>query len=112
MISSELFDNVYQTIFDFIKTDKDENSIILTSNTTTALDMVYCFMNDFAGVTLVSLIEHHTNDLPHRHRGKVIHFGLNSDGTKDMRDLENKLKKKQSKTRCSYRCIKRNRISP
>ncbi|MGH2574434.1 MAG: aminotransferase class V-fold PLP-dependent enzyme [Ignavibacteria bacterium] len=92
MISTELFDKVYQTIFDFIRAEKDENAIIITSNTTTALDMASCFMKDVEGITLVSLMEHHSNDLPHRHRGKVIHFGLNPDGTLDLNDLENKLK--------------------
>jgi selenocysteine lyase/cysteine desulfurase len=93
MISTELFDRVYQTIFDYIHADKNDNCILLTSNTTTALDMAACFMSEFEGVTLVSLMEHHSNDLPHRHRGEVIHFGLNEDGTLDLDDLENKLKK-------------------
>jgi len=92
MISTELFDRVYETIFNFIKANKDDNAIILTSNTTTALDMAACFMEETEGITLVSLMEHHSNDLPHRHRGKVMHFGVNPDGTLDMADLERKLK--------------------
>src|SRR5512139_2388004 len=39
MISTELFDNVYSTIFNYIKGEREPNSIILTSNTTTALDI-------------------------------------------------------------------------
>lgn len=92
MISTELFDNVYSTIFNFIHAEKDENAVILTSNTTTALDIAACVMSEFDGITLVSLMEHHSNDLPHRKRSKVIHFGLNADGTIDMNDLESKLK--------------------
>jgi len=97
MISTELFDNVYSTIFNFIKGDKKENSIIVTSNTTTALDIAASVMSGFEGVTLVSLMEHHSNDLPHRARSKVIHFGLNSDGSIDMNDLERKLKENKVK---------------
>jgi selenocysteine lyase/cysteine desulfurase len=97
MISTELFDRVYETIFNFLNAGKEENAIILTSNTTTALDMVACFMQETRGITLVSLMEHHSNDLPHRHRGKVLHFGVNSDGTLDMADLEQKLKSNKVK---------------
>lgn len=97
MISTELFENVYETIFNFIHADKSGNSIILTSNTTTALDMVACFMQDTEGITLVSLMEHHSNDLPHRHRGKVVHFGVNPDGSINMDDYETKLKENKVK---------------
>src|SRR5258706_6753063 len=69
LISSNLFDKVYETIFNFIHADKNGNAIVLTSNTTTALDMTACFMQDTEGITLVSLLEHHSNDLTHRHRG-------------------------------------------
>lgn len=97
MISTELFDNVYNTIFNFIRGDKDENSIVLTSNTTTALDMASSVMSGYDGITLVSLMEHHSNDLPHRSRGKVVHFGLNPDGSLDMNDLEKNLKENKVK---------------
>jgi selenocysteine lyase/cysteine desulfurase len=97
MISTELFDNVYNTIFNFIKGDKEKNSIIITSNTTSALDIAASVMSGYEGVTLVSLMEHHSNDLPHRARSKVIHFGLNPDGSIDMNDLERKLKENKVK---------------
>jgi cysteine desulfurase/selenocysteine lyase len=97
MISTELFDNVYNTIFNFIHADKDENAIIVTSNTTSSLDIAASVMSGYDGVTLVSLMEHHSNDLPHRNRGKVVHFGLNPDGSLDMNDLEQKLAKNKVK---------------
>ncbi len=54
-------------------------------------------MQDTEGITLVSLMEHHSNDLPHRHRGEVKHFGVNPDGSIDMDDLESKLKNNKVK---------------
>lgn len=42
-------------------------------------------------------MEHHSNDLPHRHRGEVLHFGVHKDGTLDMNDLEHKLAKHKVK---------------
>jgi selenocysteine lyase/cysteine desulfurase len=97
MIASELFDDVYNTIFDFIKGDDELNSIILTSNTTTALDIASSVMSEYDGVTLVSLMEHHSNDLTHRKRSEVIHYGLNPDGSIDMDDLLIKLKSNKVK---------------
>jgi len=97
MISSELFDNVYETIFEFIKADKEKNRIVLTSNTTTALDIASNIMSSYDGATLVSMMEHHSNDLLHRKRGEVIHFGVYHDGTIDMGDLQRKLKEHKVK---------------
>ena len=97
VISTELFDNVYEIIFNFIHADKQENAVILTSNTTTALDICASVMSEIDGITLVSLMEHHSNDLPHRNRGKVVHFGLNPDGSIDMNDFEMKLKQNKVK---------------
>jgi selenocysteine lyase/cysteine desulfurase len=49
--------------------------VILCGNTTQALDLAAHVMAHREGVTLVSLMEHHSNDLPHRSRGDVVHFG-------------------------------------
>ncbi len=97
MISTALFDRVYNTIFNYIGGEKKSNSIVLTSNTTTALDIAASVMTGYEGITLVSMMEHHSNDLPHRNRSTVIHFGLNPDGSIDMNDLERKLKKNRVK---------------
>ncbi|RPI17730.1 MAG: aminotransferase class V-fold PLP-dependent enzyme [Ignavibacteriae bacterium] len=93
MISSELFDHVYDTIYRYVKADSEDNAVILTSNTTYALDIAASVMSGIEGITLVSMMEHHSNDLPHRKRSEVQHFGLNPDGTINMADLEYKLHK-------------------
>ncbi len=97
MISTELFDRVYETIFNFINASKPDNAIVLTANTTSALDMTAWLMKDHDGITLISLMEHHSNDLPHRHRGETMHFGVNKDGSLDLDDLEAKLKNNKVK---------------
>jgi selenocysteine lyase/cysteine desulfurase len=66
--------------------------VILCSNTPQALDLASHVMAHREGITLVSLMEHHSNDLPHRSRGKVVHFGVKDDGTLDYDDLEAKLR--------------------
>jgi selenocysteine lyase/cysteine desulfurase len=49
-------------------------------------------MADEEGATLVSTLEHHSNDLPHRRRGPVGRIGILEDGSLDYDDLEAKLK--------------------
>lgn len=93
IMSTDLYDHVSDIIFDFIKGDPAENCILYTSNTTQALDMASHMVEHLSGITLTTLMEHHSNDLPHRRRGKVVHVDvLDSDGTLDYKDLERKLR--------------------
>jgi selenocysteine lyase/cysteine desulfurase len=85
------FEHVYSDIRTFIGGGDLRNTVILLSNTTQALDLAAHAMAGVPGATLVSLMEHHSNDLPHRARGRVIHFGVRDDGGLDYEDLERKL---------------------
>jgi selenocysteine lyase/cysteine desulfurase len=90
--ATESFEHVTEDIFRFIKGQSAGNTVILCGNTTQALDLAAHVMAHREGVTLVSLMEHHSNDLPHRSRGKVVHFGVKDDGTLDYDDFEAKLR--------------------
>jgi selenocysteine lyase/cysteine desulfurase len=71
--------------------------VILTSNTTTALDIASYLMGNTEGATLVSNMEHHSNDLTHRRKGEVLRILVCDDGTLDYDDLESKLKNNRVK---------------
>jgi cysteine desulfurase/selenocysteine lyase len=90
-IATENFEHVYSDILDFLSAEPAGNTVILLSNTTQALDLAAHVMAGVNGVTLVSLMEHHSNDLPHRRRGPVQHFGVRADGSLDYEDLERRL---------------------
>ncbi|MEP7220344.1 MAG: aminotransferase class V-fold PLP-dependent enzyme [Bacteroidota bacterium] len=89
--ASELYDCVSEVVLKYIGGDEARNSVIFTSNTTTALDIASYLMQDTKGATLVSSMEHHSNDLPHRRRGAVERIEVLGDGTLDYEDLERKL---------------------
>jgi selenocysteine lyase/cysteine desulfurase len=91
-IATDRFEHVSDDIFRFIGGGRSRNSVILCGNTTQALDLAAHTMAHREGVTLVSSMEHHSNDLPHRARGRVVHFGVLDDGTLDYADLERKLR--------------------
>jgi len=91
-IATDYFEHVSGDILQFIGADADENTIVLTNNTTSALDVAAHIMGSVEGITLVTLLEHHSNDLPHRRRGEVVHVEILHDGTLDYADLETKLR--------------------
>lgn len=89
--ASDLFDQVTDTILRFVGAEREGNEVVFTVNTTTAIDIASYLMRDKEGVTLVTGMEHHSNDLPHRRSGKTVRVGLLDDGTLDYEDLERKL---------------------
>jgi cysteine desulfurase/selenocysteine lyase len=89
--ATERFEGVREDICRFISARGDESTVILLGNTSQALDLAAHVMAGVEGASLVSPMEHHSNDLPHRKRGGVVRFGLLSDGTLDYEDLERKL---------------------
>lgn len=90
-LATDRFEHVSDDILRFIGAESDRRSLILLGNTTQALDLAAHVMARREGATLVSLMEHHSNDLPHRARGRVVHFGVTADGALDYEDLERKL---------------------
>jgi len=90
-MATDRFEHVSDDILSFIGAPPDRRSLILLGNTTQALDLAAHVMAAEPGTTLVSLMEHHSNDLPHRARGSVEHFGVLPDGTLDYGELERRL---------------------
>jgi cysteine desulfurase / selenocysteine lyase len=90
--ATERFEGVRADVRRFISARGDEGTIILLGNTSQALDLAAHVMAGAKGAALVSPMEHHSNDLPHRTRGEVVRFGLLSDGTLDYEDLERQLR--------------------
>lgn len=90
--ASDLFDQVTDTILSFVGAESAGNEIVYTVNTTTAIDIASYLMREKEGVTLVTGMEHHSNDLPHRRSGGTQRVRVLDDGTLDYDDLEVKLK--------------------
>ena len=71
----------HDRILSFLKADPNKYACFFTgSGTTAGINRIARVFRDFRtdkDVVLVSLMEHHSNDLPHRkHAGKVIHIPL------------------------------------
>jgi cysteine desulfurase/selenocysteine lyase len=90
--ATDRFERTRDDIRRFISARGEESTVILLGNTSQALDLAAHVMAGVEGVTLVSLLEHHSNDLPHRRRGQVVRVGLLPDGTLDYGGLERLLR--------------------
>jgi cysteine desulfurase / selenocysteine lyase len=91
--ASERFDEALATLLRFVGGDPRRDVAVPGTNTTTSLDLAAHVMAGVPGKTLVTASEHHSNDLPHRRRGKVVHTEVDADGRVLVEDIEAKLAK-------------------
>ncbi len=91
-IASWVYEEARETVERFVRADPDHETVIFTKNTTESINRlanIYPFRPD--GIVLTSLMEHHSNELPWRRRARVVHVGLNADGSLDLDDYARKL---------------------
>jgi len=101
-IATKTYDWVHNLLLDFVKADPQQYTCFFTgSGTTSGMNRVARIFNRLQphkDIVLVSIMEHHSNDLPHRkHGGHVIHIPVDTHESKmgciDMDLLERYLKK-------------------
>jgi len=86
--SSDLFDAATRTFARFVGARPDHGRFVMTHNTTSALALAAHVLRDEPGATLTTLAEHHSNDLPHRAAGPVLHANVDDQGRIDVDDVE------------------------
>ena len=77
----------------FVGADPAQQVPIMVGNNTQAIDLASHIMAHLPGKVLTTLSEHHSNDLPHRARGRVLHAGIKPDGRIDLEDVAAKLER-------------------
>ncbi len=91
-LASEAYDRAREVVARFVKVDPDGHTIIFGKNATEAINkLAHRFSLEPDQVILVSKMEHHSNDLPWRSRGKVIHIDIDEQGRLREDDLLEKL---------------------
>jgi len=80
-ISTKTYEWIHSKILDFVKADQNEyTSFFMGSGVTAGMNRIAKTLKRLRperDIVLVSMMEHHSNDLPHRkHGGKVIHVPL------------------------------------
>ncbi len=99
-IATKTYDWVHQRILSFVGANPEEYTCFFVGSGATGginrMARVFRDFNPSKEIVLVSIMEHHSNDLPHRkHGGKVIHISAEDQGGKlgciNLRGLEENL---------------------
>lgn len=99
-LSSWAFEEARDIVAGFVGADLKREVVIFTKNTTEAINKLarrLCLAKD--DVIITTLMEHHSNELPWRQAGKVVHAALNPDGTINREDFEAKLRQHAAKVK-------------
>lgn len=91
--SSRLFEDARSTVLEFINADPLQDTVIFVKNTTEAINKLAYRLWDGKknSVILSTCMEHHSNDLPWRHKFQVDYVQTDSYGKLSLEDLESKL---------------------
>ena len=92
-LSSDRYDAARERVARFVAADPSQVTIF-TRNTTDSINHVARKLQlDVGDVIITTLMEHHSNDLPWRRAGQVVHVGLTPDGGVDQADLLRQLER-------------------
>ncbi len=95
--ASDLFDEVIEIVQNFVGADSAKDEVIFTQNTTSAIDIAAHILSGHEGATIVTELEHHSNDLPHRRRGEVLKAHVTPEGRLDYDEIERLLQQNRVK---------------
>jgi cysteine desulfurase / selenocysteine lyase len=96
-VSSHLYDMARERISRFVGADPSQVTVF-TRNTTEAINHVARRLRpDTGDVVLTTMMEHHSNDLPWRQVGQVVHVEVDAAGAIDQADLKRKLEAYQGR---------------
>jgi cysteine desulfurase/selenocysteine lyase len=81
-IATEAYDLAHDIAGCFVGANLETNTVIFGKNTTEAINkLARRFPLEPDDVVLCSLMEHHSNDLPWRFQARLVHVGVQDDGT-------------------------------
>ncbi|MBS1262134.1 MAG: putative cysteine desulfurase [Calditrichaeota bacterium] len=99
-LASAWYEKARETVAEFAGADPDYHSVILTHNTTDAINRLAAkFPRDNDRSVVISHVEHHANDLPWRERGRVVRVPVSPAGEIDPDELERTLRREGGKAR-------------
>ena len=88
-VTTAAYERARETVGAFVGADPDRDVVVFGRNTTDAVNLLARSLDaDPDAVVLTTLLEHHSNDLPWRARGQVLHVGARPDGALDLDHLD------------------------
>jgi cysteine desulfurase/selenocysteine lyase len=99
-VATHAYERARELVAEFVGANTDEYVVIFGKNTTEATNLLARRFPFAPGdVMLVSLMEHHSNDLPYRAVAQVVHVGCDPDGRLDEEDFDRQLARYASRVR-------------
>ena len=101
-ISTNLYNESRSFLLNYFNVkNKDDYTVIFVKNTTEGINRLSKILpkNSDDEVIISSRMEHHSNDLPWRNRGKVDYIEIDEYGRLKLEELEDKLKKNLGKVK-------------
>lgn len=94
-LCTHAYEQARQLIMRFVGADPHVHTCIFGKNTTEAINkLAHRFpFSSQKNIVLVSLMEHHSNDLPWRGAAHVVHIGVTSDGQLDEEEFDRAFQK-------------------
>jgi selenocysteine lyase/cysteine desulfurase len=93
-VATQAYDDAREIAAEFVGADPREHTVIFGKNTTDAVNKLsFRFPFEAGDVVLVSVLDHHSNDLPWRARAHVEHIGADEFGRLDEDDTDRLLAK-------------------
>ena len=100
LISTEAYERSRELVAEFVGADPRQDVVIFGKNTTEAINtLANAFPFEAGDVVVVTLMEHHSNDLPWRCCARVEHFGVNPEGQFDLQAFDDLLKQFQGRVK-------------
>jgi selenocysteine lyase/cysteine desulfurase len=92
-VSTHSYEQARQIVMKFVGANPAEYTCIFGKNTTEAINKLArrITLHGKRDIVLTSGMEHHSDDLPWRANGKVVHVRLTADGRLDMDDFDHQL---------------------
>jgi cysteine desulfurase / selenocysteine lyase len=99
-VSTQAYDDARRIVADFVGANPRDHTVIFGKNTTDAINKLsYRLQLKKDDVVLVSLLEHHSNDLPWRAQAHVEHVKADALGRLDVADLDRLLEVYQGRVK-------------
>ncbi|MCX5971303.1 MAG: aminotransferase class V-fold PLP-dependent enzyme, partial [Coprothermobacterota bacterium] len=100
LLTTDAYERSRQIVASFCGADPSRDCVIFVKNTTEAINKLAHRISLQPGeVVLTTGMEHHSNDLPWRGRGRVEYVGLTPEGSLDLDDLAGKLQRLSGRVR-------------
>ncbi|MGA9116376.1 MAG: aminotransferase class V-fold PLP-dependent enzyme [Bacteroidota bacterium] len=100
LLATEVYDAAHDTVGRFVGADLSRNTVIFTKNTTECVNkLAHRLGLDQESLVVTTVMEHHSNDLPWRRHGRLIHTGVTPEGRVDPDQLRRVLRTHAGKVR-------------